>query len=587
MASKKQSLDRDIIRYYWRATTRYKKEFLLSWFIPINAICSNTIAPFIVGKLLASLLLPNQQVKGYVIAFIITGIATYITNWIGFWGYMRSQAQTITDLQASTLQMLLRRGTAFHNNQVSGRLVTEALDFPSAYMQLATTFFTNVIPYVVALVSGIAIIAVSSPLLGLVVLVMTVVALGSGYRLRISMKPFREERIRRQKEVTAHFADTIVNIQAVKTFAREDEELASHKAKGKQLENIRIKNWVSFSRSGTQRVGIAYLFQLTFILTLITLVHRDPAILGAGIFAFTYTVTLTNRLFDITSIMRTFEEALVQAEPMMRAMQTTPEISDEPGAPALIASSGEVSFRDVGFQYSDTDSNEKVFEGLQLHIKAGEKLGLVGPSGGGKSTITKLLLRFEDVQEGAIEIDGQNIASVTQQSLRRAIAYVPQESLLFHRTIEENIAYGHLPSSHEAVVRAAKQAYAHDFIMGLPNGYDTIVGERGVKLSGGQRQRIAIARAMLKDSPIILLDEATSALDSESEKVIQEALKELLERRTAIVIAHRLSTIQRMDRIVVLDKGKIVEDGTHAALLKKKGLYAALWAHQSGGFLED
>jgi ATP-binding cassette subfamily B protein len=241
----------------------------------------------------------------------------------------------------------------------------------------------------------------------------------------------------------------------------------------------------------------------------------------------------------------------------------------------------------VGFQYSDTDSNEKVFEGLQLHIKAGEKLGLVGPSGGGKSTITKLLLRFEDVQEGAIEIDGQNIASVTQQSLRRAIAYVPQESLLFHRTIEENIAYGHLPSSHEAVVRAAKQAYAHDFVMGLPNGYDTIVGERGVKLSGGQRQRIAIARAMLKDSPIILLDEATSALDSESEKVIQEALKELLERRTAIVIAHRLSTIQRMDRIVVLDKGKIVEDGTHAALLKKKGLYAALWAHQSGGFLED
>jgi ATP-binding cassette subfamily B protein len=415
MASKKQSLDRDIIRYYWRATTRYKKEFLLSWFIPINAICSNTIAPFIVGKLLASLLLPNQQVKGYVIAFIITGITTYITNWIGFWGYMRSQAQTITDLQASTLQMLLRRGTAFHNNQVSGRLVTEALDFPSAYMQLATTFFTNVIPYVVALVSGIAIIAVSSPLLGLVVLVMTVVALGSGYRLRISMKPFREERIRRQKEVTAHFADTIVNIQAVKTFAREDEELASHKTKGKQLEKIRIKNWVSFSRSGTQRVGIVYLFQLTFILTLITLVHRNPAILGAGIFAFTYTVTLTNRLFDITSILRTFEEALVLAEPMMRAMQTTPEISDEPGAPVLTASSGEVSFRDVGFQYSDTDSNEKVFEGLQLHIKAGEKLGLVGPSGGGKSTITKLLLRFEDVQEGAIEIDGQNIASVIKQ----------------------------------------------------------------------------------------------------------------------------------------------------------------------------
>ncbi len=212
---------------------------------------------------------------------------------------------------------------------------------------------------------------------------------------------------------------------------------------------------------------------------------------------------------------------------------------------------------------------------------------MVGPSGGGKSTLSRLLLRFEDIQSGQITIDGQNISAVTQISLRQAVAYVPQEPLLFHRSILENIAYGKPEATLAAVHTAAQKAYARDFIETLPAGFETVVGERGVKLSGGQRQRVAIARAILKDAPLLVLDEATSALDSESEKVIQQALWELMEGKTAIVIAHRLSTIQRLDRIIVLDGGKIVEDGTHAELLKHKGLYARLWAHQSGGFIEE
>jgi ATP-binding cassette, subfamily B, bacterial len=222
-----------------------------------------------------------------------------------------------------------------------------------------------------------------------------------------------------------------------------------------------------------------------------------------------------------------------------------------------------------------------------LAIKPGEKIGLVGPSGGGKSTLTRLLLRFEDITSGTIAIDGQNVAGVTQQSLRRAISYVPQEPLLFHRTIADNIRYGLDDASIEDIQRAATLAYADDFIGELPEGYDTIVGERGVKLSGGQRQRIAIARAILKDAPILVLDEATSALDSESEVYIQRALWKLMENRTTIVVAHRLSTIQKMDRIIVLEDGAITEQGTHAELIKRKGTYSKLWNHQSGGFIEE
>ena len=228
-----------------------------------------------------------------------------------------------------------------------------------------------------------------------------------------------------------------------------------------------------------------------------------------------------------------------------------------------------------------------VFRDFDLHIAAGQRVGLVGHSGAGKTTFVSLLLRQYDLGAGAIEIDGQNIAKVTQDSLRENIAVVPQEPLLFHRSIRENIAYGNPEASEEEIMAAAKQAQAHDFIMTLPDGYDTLVGERGVKLSGGQKQRVAIARAMLKDAPILVLDEATSALDSESEVAIQKALETLMEGKTVIAVAHRLSTLRKMDRIIVLEDGKIIEDGTHEELSQASGTYQKLWEHQAGGFLLD
>jgi ATP-binding cassette subfamily B protein len=260
------------------------------------------------------------------------------------------------------------------------------------------------------------------------------------------------------------------------------------------------------------------------------------------------------------------------------------DIRDRESPESLKMHDGHIVFNHVSFFYKD---GNPVLKDFNLDIAPGERVGFVGHSGAGKTTITKLLLRFADTIEGSITIDGQDIKNITQNDLRSVISYVPQEPILFHRTIGENIAYSNPDATKEEIIDVAKKAFAHDFIIKLPKGYDTLVGERGIKLSGGERQRIAIARAMLKNSPILVLDEATSSLDSVSEAFIQNAFDLLMKGKTTIVIAHRLSTISKMDRIIVLDKGKVIEMGTHKELIEKSGVYADLWNHQSGGFLED
>jgi ATP-binding cassette subfamily B protein len=274
------------------------------------------------------------------------------------------------------------------------------------------------------------------------------------------------------------------------------------------------------------------------------------------------------------------------AQEAVATLNRKPSVQDLPEPETLRISDGAIEFADMHFSHAES-TGQVLFESFNLAISPGEKIGLVGRSGSGKTTLTKILLRFMDIDDGKILIDGQSISDISQDDLRSVLAYVPQEPLLFHRSVFENIAYGRPKATQAEVERVSKLAHAHEFIKDLSHGYETLVGERGVKLSGGQRQRIAIARAMLKDAPILVLDEATSALDSESEKFIQDALWKLMEGRTAIVIAHRLSTIQKMDRIVVLENGEIIEQGTHHELLANKATYSQLWAHQSGGFIEE
>jgi ATP-binding cassette subfamily B protein len=301
-----------------------------------------------------------------------------------------------------------------------------------------------------------------------------------------------------------------------------------------------------------------------------------------------YTSNIGQRLWEFSQqTLRNYNRALGDAQDMTEILAIEPEVKDPAKPQKSRIKNGAISFKEMSFAHPESNDDDGLFNNLNLDIKPGEKIGLVGRSGSGKTSLTKLLLRYHDLDSGEILIDSQNIAKITQDDLRRSIAYVPQEPLLFHRTIQENIAYGKPDATMDEVHEAARKANAADFIEKLADGYETLVGERGVKLSGGQRQRIAIARAILKDAPILVLDEATSALDSESERLIQDALWELMKGRTAIVIAHRLSTIQKMDRILVMENGEIVEQGTHTQLVKHGGIYAQLWAHQSGGFIEE
>ncbi len=312
--------------------------------------------------------------------------------------------------------------------------------------------------------------------------------------------------------------------------------------------------------------------------------QRGLVTIGDFVLIQSYLLVLFNRLVSMNRELRRFYDSFADAIEMVEILEEPHEIRNAPDAKPLKITDCEINFKNINFYFDET---RPVLKDFNLAVNGGEKLALVGPSGAGKTTVTKLLLRLYNITKGSIEIDSQNIAAVTQESLRDAIAFVPQEPILFHRTLMENIRYGKHDASDEEVFAAAKKAHCHEFISALPEGYQTFVGERGVKLSGGERQRVAIARAILKGAPILLLDEATSSLDSESEALIQDALQNLMEGKTVIVIAHRLSTIMKMDRIIVIENGRVVAEGTHYELLKQRGLYQKLWSIQAGGFIDD
>lgn len=390
-----------------------------------------------------------------------------------------------------------------------------------------------------------------------------------------------------ENDRTGQLADSITNITAVKSYSNEKQErklftLRNNAVVSKSLalRSIFIRHEFAGS-SISKSVGV-----LSLVGAVLAVVQFNQPI-GIVFLIMSYVGNILGRLWDIQFSFRSINRSLGDAAPMTEMlMNTPPEVVDDADAPLLKVLHGGVRFESVDFGYPEQQASS-LFSKFSLDVKPGEKIGLVGPSGGGKTTVTMLLLRFMDIQGGRIYIDDQDISTVQQKSLRHAIAYVPQEPMMFHRSIADNIRYGRLGATDGDVINAAKKANAHEFIEQLPQGYKTLVGERGTKLSGGQRQRVAIARAILSDAPILVLDEATSALDSESEKLIQDALKKLMKGRTTLVIAHRLSTIQTMDRIVVLEHGHITEQGSHKELLAKQGHYANLWDHQSGGFLED
>lgn len=586
-SSNEQSNYKAVLRHFLKVSWRHKYLALLAFLQPIGAIFTNVGVPFFAGRAIASIALHNGSFSTNIWLVAACAVLGILANRIGFVKLMTLQAEASSDLSVEVFDRLMDRSVSFHTNQISGKLISDAIDFVGSYLQLSNAAFNNGFSFLMILVSGIIVVSISSWQLGLLLFVIAAVTLVWAILESNRRTELRHVRLNATRNVTAHLSDSIVNAQTVKMFSAEKREKSMNRKLNATLKELRVRDWRRAGISGNNRIGALLVMLIVLLLVINYLASTNPAILAAGIFAYTYTLTLILRLFELNVLTRQIEEAFLQASPMMNILMQPIEIADLPHATDMVVNEGKLELRDVSFRYADNKQKQAVFANLNITIQPGERVGLIGPSGGGKSTLTKLLLRLEDVQAGQILVDNQSISDVTQASLRRAIAYVPQEPLLFHRTIKENIGYGKEKTAINEITQAARLAHADTFIRKLPKGYDTVVGERGVKLSGGQRQRIAIARAILKNAPILILDEATSALDSESEKAIQDALWQLMQDKTALVIAHRLSTIQKLDRILVLDDGQVIEEGTHETLLAKNGLYARLWNHQSGGFIQD
>ena len=377
--------------------------------------------------------------------------------------------------------------------------------------------------------------------------------------------------------------DTLSNISTVRQYARYDQELEELSDLSNKRRIAHRNNWFFTEKLLILNVSILFLFSITVFWMIVNKWSSGLITTGDFIMIVALIFNVAGSLIFIGRAFNAMAKTVGELEEGLEDLLIDYEIVDSPDSKPLKLVNGEIVWKNVSFRFGDN----QVFNDFNLNISAGQRIGLVGSSGAGKTTFVSLLLRQHELDTGSIVIDGQDIAKVTQNSLRKAISIVPQEPSLFHRSIKDNIGYGRENATLDQIIEAAKQAHAHDFIEKLPNGYDTLVGERGIKLSGGQKQRVAIARAVLKDAPILVLDEATSALDSESEILIQEALHKLMIGKTVIAIAHRLSTLREMDRIIVLESGTVVEDGDHETLKNKGGIYAKLWSHQSGGFLLD
>ena len=588
------STTRRTLHYYWQVTRKHLGLFVALMastflFVALLSYGNPYVMSLVVDRVSEGSITSDQVFSTYgpyIVALIAINLVGQAASKLQDYTMYKLEIAAAYDLATMSFDALCNQSMSFHSNRFGGTLVSQTSKFMSAYQQLLETITFPFLPVVCSVIFTCAILAPRVPLYVVILMVLLAIYACVSYYMYKRILSLNEKAASAQNQLSGELSDSVANILAVKTSGREDYERALvDQANRNVVERDSKRMWASLTR------GI-----ITAAITVVIMSVVAVFIAGGNawfgitpgtlVMMFTYTYTVTNQFNFINNGLQRFNRAFGDASGMTATLDEPRLVADKPGAPAMVVREGTIDFQNIGFYYTDGNVKTPVFEDFNLHIPAGQRVGLVGLSGAGKTTLTKLLLRLSDIQDGRILIDGQNVADCTQQSLRRSIAYVPQEALLFHRTIAENISYGRPDATMEQIREAARQANALEFIENLPQGFETITGERGVKLSGGQRQRVAIARALLADCPVLVLDEATSALDSESEALVQDALKTLMRGRTCIVVAHRLSTVASLDRIVVLDHGKVVEDGPHAELIKAGGEYAHLWDRQTGAYLE-
>jgi ATP-binding cassette subfamily B protein len=581
-------LPKSLLHFFFYFVKKQPIAFSFLFLAPLAVILEINVIPYAL-KMLIDAVVSYQDDKSLIAKEMFQALWIGSFAWIVLIAILRVQhwwqAYVIpnfeADIRISVLESSILHSYNYFTNRQTGNIANKISDIPRAIEAIRGIIYWNGVPIFAIILVALVMMSTINPIFAWILGVWVFAHLATTFYFVKFVNQASKKNAEDKSILNGSIVDTISNIMSVKLFARTTYELIYAKEKQEQEK-----------ASNTRLIVTMNCFQLCIDI-LVTLMLGSTVyflILGwqggtisAGDFVFIF-----NTAFAVMNQMWHFGKALADlfrdigvAEQALELISIPHQITDSIGAKPISVTNGIISFDDVTFCYNKGDN---ILKNINVTITRGQKVGLVGFSGSGKSTFVNLILRLFDVQSGVIKIDDLDISKVTQDSLHENISMIPQDISLFHRTLIENIRYGRIDATDEEVIAVAKRAYAHDFITQLPHKYNSLVGERGVKLSGGQRQRIAIARAMLKDAPIVILDESTSALDSLTEKHIQESLGCLMYGKTAIVIAHRLSTLYKMDRILVFDRGRIVEDGTHQDLLKAKGNYALIWKMQADGF---
>ncbi len=581
--------NRDVISTYWQSLKKRAWFFYVSIVMIILASVMELTYPIFYKKFFDVLTVssPNPITANSLVHIILIILGAHIVAWVGWristFATIRYQVETMSDIKTNAFEYIAGHSQTFFANTFIGSLVQRVSRAAKAFETIFDNLSWNLIPLIVQIVGYTIVLSIEKPLFAVLIVSWGVLFIAFNFFFARYKMKYDVKKSEADSRTTGALADALTNHTTINLFTGYDFENSRFVAISNDQAKITSTSW----NLGwiVEAIQSAFIMAIEFLVFYFGIkLWRDGQMsMGTFVLIQVYVISLSGSLWNFGKVIRGFYEAFADGVELVQILKTPHDIDDAPQAGTLTIENGSVEFRDVCFEYGN---GRMVLDHLNIRVKAGERVALVGSSGAGKTTVMSLLLRFHDVTSGAVLIDGVDIRTVTQTSLHHAIAMVPQDTVLFHRTLRENIRYGRIGANDEEVERAAHLAHCTEFIGRLPLGYDTYVGERGVKLSGGERQRVAIARAILKHAPLLVLDEATSSLDSESEALIQDALGKVMEGRTTIVIAHRLSTIRKMDRIIVLDSGRVAEEGTHDELIQNPNShYKKLWDLQAGGFM--